>query len=231
MASTSAPRGGAAAARIKSAATTLFSDNQSTVSEIRKAFSMMKDIAIDLERANQSQKVKELEDAVIQLLEASEDCMHLSSAVQAIGNGYEPGEQPTNFSKLFEDEITKSKASSSSVPQNHTLLRQFREAIWNVHHAGQPMPGEEQEDIVMTSTQCNILNNACPVSGRAVTELADPVRRTVQQVLVGPQYLLNQLFQKLKTLAFVWFMDVMRKTVKEKKNSPRIGTFQIEKKL
>ncbi|KAK2968409.1 hypothetical protein RJ640_004415 [Escallonia rubra] len=194
MASTSAPRGGAAAARIKSAATMLYSDNQSTVSEIRKAFSMMKDIAIDLERANQSQKVKELEDAVIQLLEASEDCMHLSSAVQAIGNGYEPGEQlvshqytfdylvlmsvlqPTNFSKLFEDEITKAKASSSSVPQNHTLLRQFREAIWNVHHAGQPMPGEEQEDIVMTSTQCNILNNACPVSGRAVTELTDPVR-------------------------------------------------------
>ncbi|KAK3028390.1 hypothetical protein RJ639_039600 [Escallonia herrerae] len=130
--------------------------------EIRKAFSMMKDIAIDLEKANQSQKAKELEDAVIQLLEASEDCMHMSSAVQAIGNGYEPGEQPTNFSKLFEDEITKSKASSSSVPQNHTLLRQFRETIWNVLHAGQPMPGEEQEDIVMTSTQCNILNNACP---------------------------------------------------------------------
>ncbi|RVW79372.1 E3 SUMO-protein ligase MMS21 [Vitis vinifera] len=46
----------------------------------------------------------------------------------------------------------------------------------NVHHAGQPMPGDEQEDIVMTSTQCNLLNITCPLSGRPVTELADPVR-------------------------------------------------------
>ncbi|KAK9269728.1 hypothetical protein L1049_001506 [Liquidambar formosana] len=52
----------------------------------------------------------------------------------------------------------------------------YREAIWNVHHAGQPMPGEEQEDIVMTSTQCNVLNITCPLSGKPLTELADPVR-------------------------------------------------------
>ena len=39
------------------------------------------------------------------------------------------------------------------------------------------MPGDEQEDIVMTSTQCNLLNITCPLSGRPITELADPVRR------------------------------------------------------
>lgn len=38
--------------------------------------------------------------------------------------------QATDFKKLFDDEIAKSKANSSSVPQNHMLLRQFREAIW-----------------------------------------------------------------------------------------------------
>nr|XP_027061158.1 E3 SUMO-protein ligase MMS21-like [Coffea arabica] len=38
------------------------------------------------------------------------------------------------------------------------------------------MPGEEQEDIVMTSTESNILNKTCPVTGKPVTELADPVR-------------------------------------------------------
>ncbi|XP_004961221.1 E3 SUMO-protein ligase MMS21 isoform X2 [Setaria italica] len=46
----------------------------------------------------------------------------------------------------------------------------------NVHHAGQPMPGEEQEDIVMTSTQMSILNVTCPLTGKPVIELADPVR-------------------------------------------------------
>lgn len=39
------------------------------------------------------------------------------------------------------------------------------------------MPGEEQEDIVMTSTQSNILNIKCPLTGKHVTELAEPVRR------------------------------------------------------
>lgn len=51
--------------------------------------------------------------------------------------------------------------------------------LQNVHHAGQPMPGEEQEDIVMTSTQCNILNVTCPLSGKPVAELAEPVRRYI----------------------------------------------------
>jgi len=39
------------------------------------------------------------------------------------------------------------------------------------------MPGEEQEDIVMTSTEVGLLNTVCPISGKSVTELSDPVRR------------------------------------------------------
>lgn len=46
----------------------------------------------------------------------------------------------------------------------------------NVHHAGQPMPGDEQEDIVMTGTQTNLLNTTCPLSGKPVIQVADPVR-------------------------------------------------------
>ncbi|KAK4342086.1 hypothetical protein RND71_037902 [Anisodus tanguticus] len=87
--------------------------------------------------------------------------MHLSEAIQSIGDELEPGPEPTNFKK-FDEEIAKSKARSSSHAQNQPLLRQFREAIW--------------EDIVMTSTQCNLLNVTCPLSGKPVTELAEPVR-------------------------------------------------------
>lgn len=41
------------------------------------------------------------------------------------------------------------------------------------------MPGDDEEDIVMTSTQCPLLNMTCPLSGKPVTELADPVRRCI----------------------------------------------------
>ncbi|KAF6170663.1 hypothetical protein GIB67_015615 [Kingdonia uniflora] len=46
----------------------------------------------------------------------------------------------------------------------------------HVHHAGQPMPGEEQEDMVMTSTQSSLLNIVCPMTGKSVFELTAPVR-------------------------------------------------------
>ncbi|KAJ1264076.1 hypothetical protein BS78_09G234800 [Paspalum vaginatum] len=54
--------------------------------------------------------------------------------------------------------------------------RVYQPSDENVHHAGQPMPGEEQEDIVMTSTQMTILNVTCPLTGKPVIELENPVR-------------------------------------------------------
>lgn len=38
------------------------------------------------------------------------------------------------------------------------------------------MPGEEEEDLVMTSTQSILLNISCPLTGKPITELENPVR-------------------------------------------------------
>ncbi|XP_020590229.1 E3 SUMO-protein ligase MMS21 isoform X2 [Phalaenopsis equestris] len=154
MASTSAPRPSlsSAASRIASAASNLSSDNQTLIA------------------------VKELENTVLELLESYDDCTNLSEAINNVGNNYQPSAQPTDFRKLLEDEIATLKAESSFVPQKSPLYRQFKEAIWNVHHEGQPMPGEEQEDIVMTSTQNVLLNMTCPLTGKPIVELQNPVR-------------------------------------------------------
>ncbi|XP_058095105.1 E3 SUMO-protein ligase MMS21 isoform X1 [Magnolia sinica] len=173
MASTSANRGNS---RITTAATTLYSDNQSLIAEIRKALSVIRALAVDFEKGNKPEKVKELEEAMLDLLATSNDCTHFSSAIESVGNNYQPKDELTDFKKLLEDEVANMKQDSPSVPQNHPLYRQFKEAIWNVHHAGQPMPGEEQEDIVMTSTESSLLNITCPLSGKPVIELEDPVR-------------------------------------------------------
>ncbi|XP_065044677.1 E3 SUMO-protein ligase MMS21 isoform X2 [Musa acuminata AAA Group] len=118
------------AARISATAATLSSDNQHVIAEIRKALSMMRSIAVDLEKQEQSDKVKELEAAVLELLDTYDDCTHFSEAIQTIGGNYQPSEQLTDFNKLLEDEIAKSKAVSPSVPQNNPFYRQFKEAIW-----------------------------------------------------------------------------------------------------
>ncbi|CAN4102927.1 unnamed protein product [Withania somnifera] len=170
MASTSGTCSSVSAGRISSHKSALYCDNQSLI----RAVATMKDIAVDLERDERTEMVEDLEDGIVQLLAASDECMHLSEAIQSICDELEPGPEPTNFKK-FDEEIAKSKARSPSHAQNQSLFRQFREAIWHVHYAGQPMPGDEQEDIVMTSTQCNLLNVACPC-GKPVIELAEPVR-------------------------------------------------------
>lgn len=173
MASTSAPFAG----KIQSSAFTLCDDNQSLIAEIRRTLMMIKEMAVDYERDNQnSEQAKELEAGVIELLEASTDCTLLSAAIQSYATHYQPNTEYTDFKKLFDQEIAKSKASAPSLPENNRLLRQFREAVWNVHHGGQPMAGEEQEDIVVTSTQCNLLNVTCPLTGKPVTHLEEPVR-------------------------------------------------------
>ncbi|CAJ2659741.1 unnamed protein product [Trifolium pratense] len=173
MASTSH---GGTSGRIKNLTSTFGSDIQPLVAEIRTTVGVMKDIAVQLEKDNLPDKVKEMEDAVVELVGLSEHSVHFSSAVQAFGNRYKPGEQLTDFHKVLEDEVLQFRANRNSDVQRNPLVRQFKEAVWKVHHSGQPMPGEEEEDIVMTSTQTNILNFSCPVSGKPITELEEPVR-------------------------------------------------------
>ncbi|KAM7250889.1 hypothetical protein ACFE04_022772 [Oxalis oulophora] len=164
------------AGRIRNAALTLNNENQSLIADMRKAFASMKEIARDLERDDQSLMVKELENGLAELVETYEDCQHQTSAIHSVTNAYQLGPQLTDFKKLLDDEFAKRKASSSSDPQNHPFMRQFREAVWNVHHQGQPMPGDDDEDIIMTSTQSVLLNVTCPLTGRPVIELQEPVR-------------------------------------------------------
>ncbi|KAL2944457.1 E3 SUMO-protein ligase MMS21 [Bienertia sinuspersici] len=178
MASTSTARAGSGVTgrRIKDATTTLSSDNQPLISDIKKALNSMKEIAVEMEKCNRSNEVRELENAFVQLLDTFDESMNFSNVMQSVGENYQPGSQLTDFKKLFESEVSKLKGSSTSNRQTTSMLRQFREAVWNVHHAGQPMPGEEQEDIVMTSTQIGISNTVCPITGKSITELEEPVR-------------------------------------------------------
>ncbi|XP_071723596.1 E3 SUMO-protein ligase MMS21 [Rutidosis leptorrhynchoides] len=166
------------AGRIRNATHALNNDNQSLIADIRKGFTMMKELAVDFERDQQSHLVKELENGLAELIETYEDCQHHTTALESVSNSYQPqpGPELTDFKRLLENEFAKCKASSSSDFQNHQIMRQFRELVWNVHHQGEPMPGDEQEDIVMTSTQCGLLNVTCPLTGKPVIVLSEPVR-------------------------------------------------------
>ncbi|EEC79696.1 E3 SUMO-protein ligase MMS21 isoform X2 [Oryza sativa Japonica Group] len=140
--------------------------------------------------------VKQLEAAALELVASCEDCTCYADAIRKVPGAYQPSNQMTDFEKLIEAEVNKVKGNSSTSVENHLLIRQFREAVWNVHHAGQPMPGDEQEDVLMTSTQTSILNVTCPLTGKPVIQLTEPVRcadcRHIYEKVPIMHYIRNQ---------------------------------------
>ncbi|CAA7410175.1 unnamed protein product [Spirodela intermedia] len=76
---------------MESTVTALCADYQSSLyedgTEIRKTLGVMKNIAVDLERDKMSVE------GVLELLNASDDCAHFSSAVKSTGDAYVPGTQ------------------------------------------------------------------------------------------------------------------------------------------
>ncbi|KAK3134835.1 hypothetical protein QOZ80_5BG0411330 [Eleusine coracana subsp. coracana] len=163
-------------AKLSRAADAASSDMQALVMEMRKASGTMKSLAVDYEKDGKAEEVQKLEKMLLEMLDSYEDCVALAQAVKAVPESYQPSDQPTDFKGLIKTEVIKIKEGSSTSGQNHPLFRQFKESVWNVHHAGQPMPGEEQEDVIMTSTQTAIRNVSCPITGKPVTELPNPVR-------------------------------------------------------
>uniref|UniRef100_A0A0D9WJR0 SP-RING-type domain-containing protein n=1 Tax=Leersia perrieri TaxID=77586 RepID=A0A0D9WJR0_9ORYZ len=140
--------------------------------------------------------VKQLEKAALELVASYEDCACYAEAIREVPRAYQSSDQRTDFEKLIEAEVNKVKGASSTSLENHPLIRQFREAVWKVHHEGQSMPGDEQEDIVMTSTQTSLLNITCPLTGKPVTQLTEPVRsadcRHIYEKVPIMHYMKNQ---------------------------------------
>lgn len=116
MASTSRPTGNS---RISTASSALYSDNQSLIAvtnpknpffslfpprfltltfswyfqEIRKSINIFKNIAVDLEKNEKTDKVKKLEEGVLELLETYDDCTRFSDAIKSMGESYQPADQ------------------------------------------------------------------------------------------------------------------------------------------
>ncbi|MQM18296.1 hypothetical protein Taro_051284 [Colocasia esculenta] len=54
---------------------------------------MIKSVAVNLERDKKFDEVKELDDAVLEIIKASDECSYFSSAIQLVAGGYQLGEQ------------------------------------------------------------------------------------------------------------------------------------------
>eukprot|EP00850_Spirogloea_muscicola_P011550 SM000072S21184 [mRNA] locus=s72:187573:189238:- [translate_table: standard] len=138
--------------------------------------------------------VEELEQATLELIAKFTELKHHAAALQRLSETYQyKSSVRTDFSAALREEVRRQASATAEVPKDHPHFRGFKSAVWvwlkrhcwkpiptpNVHHAGRPMPGQEDEDIVMTNAEDGLLNLKCPLTGRHVAELEDPVRRHI----------------------------------------------------
>ncbi|KAJ7526831.1 hypothetical protein O6H91_16G024800 [Diphasiastrum complanatum] len=168
--------GAAPLERIRNTAKALESSDRTLMADLHNCVVMMKLVAEDLERENRSEEVEKLGIATLELISVADHLGHHTKALESISSSYNISEGTTDFKKLLKKQAANFEKQAPSEPENHVYYKQFKEAVWNVHHAGEPMPGQECEDIVMTTSQFGIVNTTCPLSGKPVTELKEPVR-------------------------------------------------------
>eukprot|EP00897_Mesotaenium_endlicherianum_P007888 jgi/Mesen1/7127/ME000369S06451 len=145
--------------------------------ELNMHMIVIKHVAEALEHENKHSKVEELEKSLLELIALENEVKHHRAALHSLPQHYKFEEKETNFAEMLQQGARQSAAQAPSIPEEHELYKSFKSDIWNVHHAGEPMPGQEEDDMVMTTSGL-VLNVSCPISGKQVTDLVDPVRST-----------------------------------------------------
>eukprot|EP00850_Spirogloea_muscicola_P004304 SM000018S03669 [mRNA] locus=s18:746211:747938:+ [translate_table: standard] len=148
--------------------------------EVEESTLLLRHVAEALEAERKAPKVEELEQATLELIAKFTELKHHAAALQRLSETYQyKSDVRTDFSAALREEVRRQASATAEVPKDHPYFRGFKSAVWNVHNAGRPMPGQEDEDIVMTNAGGGLLNLKCPLTGRHVAELEDPVRRHI----------------------------------------------------
>ncbi|KAL2651036.1 hypothetical protein R1flu_019164 [Riccia fluitans] len=134
-------------------------------------------VAEDLERENDFESVEEIRGALLEVVNATNDLEHHRKALSYLEANFQAGAEATNFEKVLSETAAESQRQAAPFdPRTHSCFEQFNQAVWNIHHAGEPAPGQEQDEIVMMGSQYGVKNMNCPLTGKHVTELEEPVR-------------------------------------------------------
>ncbi|MCO5604281.1 hypothetical protein L7F22_058446 [Adiantum nelumboides] len=181
--------------RMRSAISTLDDANQTLHMELGSSLVMLKMVAEDLEGEKQTELVEELGEATKEIIDLMEEFDCHSKALNSLRDDYTIGDETTDFETLLSERAKNIKAQSYVQPEQHALYKQFQEAVWKIHHAGEPMPGQEKDDLIIFNTQFNVVNTKCPISGKEVIQLENPVRSSDCMHIYDKEAVMNYLKQ------------------------------------
>jgi hypothetical protein len=151
------------------------------VSEARNA---LLEAALECERVGDQTRVEQLRNAFKELADSEFAVRgHIKALSEVAKGNYTPPvqsadgrpPQPVGYAGLLEVMAREAQDEPRAQKLKKDFLGKFEREVWEVNHAGQALPGEEEEDIVMEPTQI-FTNRKCPYTGTPLAELSEPVQ-------------------------------------------------------
>ncbi|KAK3264957.1 hypothetical protein CYMTET_26326 [Cymbomonas tetramitiformis] len=176
----------------------LESQTKQALEEMKISHDQFSAVAIALEGENDAAKVQELRKALQSVLTHESELNCHIEALSAFRNRYSCTTEKTDFKGLLQQLFEESRRSVPSSTSTCADLKSFDRMVWNVHHQGQAMEGEEDEELLVDPTQGHVFKNPkCPLSGRDIEELDDPVED--QQGFIYEKELIERMITRSRT--------------------------------
>ncbi|XP_020606483.1 E3 SUMO-protein ligase NSE2-like [Orbicella faveolata] len=152
---------------------------------VNNGFGVTLDVALDLEEVcKESERVKELEDTMLQYVEMEREMDHWVKAAELakaeFNRQYDASsDNIPKIEEIFQRKLTEVSGKDYEL-NSHPKVKEFREKVWNIHHQGQPMPtaetqqGLEDEDIIMSQVPAE--QTKCPLTLR---EMIKPMKSKI----------------------------------------------------
>lgn len=165
-----------------------------------KHFATVRWIATALEKENKTSKVEQLEQALLKAIEFQSEMKLHRTALQQVKQSYAfvPGVE-IDFRSHIDDATRQLASETATVPEDHEQYRKFRKEVWDVHHAGEAMPGQEDDEIVMTEEGgLHLLNATCPMTAKPIADLQSPLRSSVCQHIYDRESILAYIRSRMR---------------------------------
>lgn len=147
-------------------------------------FEHIKDVAVSLEANSDPEGVQKMYRLSEDVCESQAELEAMKQTLHWMGleGGYEGRRNhTTDFGKMMEKKMKEYKQNNGHDPTQHESVLDIKQAVWEIHHPNEPFPGTEDarnEEVVIAMTQSERIarNKTCPISGRSIFDLKDPVK-------------------------------------------------------
>ena len=158
--------------------------------ELLLTMTIMTITAENFEERNQKEKVEELRTMLIDLIKMQKEVEYNVAILEEFKKMTPEELAKADVDSLFSTKLSRMKAKEpKNFYKNHDKLKSFDLKVWNVHHRGEPLPGGDDDEIMVYTQESNATLK-CPLTQDI---LEDPYKSKVCSHVFSKRAIENHL--------------------------------------